>query len=131
MPAHNPSYTVSQLSSILEEAHASLNVYQELWDLKISHRKWDIQHRLLCTFPSGVEMEEFNHVQDTCAEIDEKINKLKSIIITIRPYWLSNDEISQITEESLKGLDSSYLEKMRALVDVDELCKQLQISLNN
>jgi hypothetical protein len=131
MPAHNPFYTVSQLSSILEEAHASLNVYQELWDLKISHRKWDIQHRLLCTFPRGVEMEEFHHVQDRCAEIDEKINKLKSIILTIRPYWLSNDEISQITEESLKGLDSSYLEKMRALVDVDELCKRLQISLNN
>ena len=76
-------------------------------------------------------MEEFHHVQDTCFEINEKINKLKSIILTIRPYWLSNDEISQITEESLKGLDSSYLEKMRALVDVDELCKRLQISLNN
>jgi len=131
MPAHNPSYTVSQLCSILEEAHASLNVYQELWDLKISHRKWDIQHRLLCTFPAGVEREEFNHLQDTCAEIDEKIIRLKKYILTIRPYWLSDDEVSRITEASLKGLKTTDLEKLRTLVDLDELCKQLKITLSN
>ena len=131
MTIHTPFYTVSQLSSILEEAYASLEVYQTLWDLKKAHREWDVRHRLLCTFPAGVEREEFNHLQDTCAEIDEKINKLKSIILTIRPYWLSDDEISRITEESLKGLEITDLEKLRALVDVDTLCKRLQISMNN
>ena len=131
MPSHNPFYTVTELSRIIEEAHASLDVYQELWDLKISHRKWDIRHRILCTFPAGVERDEFHHVQDTCAEIDEKIKKLKSIILMIRPYWLSDDEISRITEESLKGLEITDLEKLRALVDVDTLCKRLQISMNN
>jgi hypothetical protein len=131
MTIHTPFYTVSQLSSILEEAYASLEVYQTLWDLKKAHREWDVRHRLLCTFPAGVEREEFNHLQDTCAEIDEKINKLKSIILTIRPYWLSDDEISRITEASLKGLQTTDLEKLRTLVDLDELCKQLKITLSN
>ena len=131
MPAHNPFYTVTELSRIIEEAHASLDVYQELWDLKKWHRNWDVRFRLLCTFPAGVEREEFHHVQDTCAEIDEKINKLKSIILMIRPYWLSDDEISRITEGSLNGLEITDLEKMRSLVNLDEICKQLKITLNN
>jgi hypothetical protein len=128
MPTHNPFYTVSQLSSIIEEAHASLEVYEELWDLKKLHRKWDIHHRILCTFPAGVEMEEIYHVQDTCAEIDEKIRKVKSIILTIRPYWLSDEETSRITEESLNALESYQLEKLRALIDLDGLYKSLRVS---
>ncbi|NBO56357.1 MAG: hypothetical protein EBU84_17590 [Actinobacteria bacterium] len=60
-------------------------------------------------------MEEIRHAQDTCAEIDEKIHKLKSIILTIRPYWLSDEETSRITEESVKSLDSYQLENLRAL----------------
>ena len=60
-------------------------------------------------------MEEIHHAQDTCEEIDEKIQKLKSIILTIRPYWLSDEETSRITEESLNALETYQLEKLRAL----------------
>ena len=128
MPTHNPFYTVSQLSSIIDEAYLSLEVYQDLWELKKTHREWDIHHRLLCTFPAGIEMEEIHHAQDTCAEIDEKIHKVKSIILTIRPYWLSDEETSRITEESLNALESYQLEKLRALIDLDGLYKSLRVS---
>ena len=128
MTAHNPFYTVSQLSSIIQEAHESLEVYEELWDLKKAHRKWDVKYRLLCTFPRGIEIEEINHAYDTCAEIDEKINKLKVYILTIRPYWLSDEEISRITEVSLNALETPQLENLRALVDLDGLYKQLESS---
>jgi len=131
MPSYNSFYTVSQLSRIIEEVHASLEVYQKLWDLKKSHREWDVRHRLLCTFPAGVEREEFHHAQDTCFEINEKINRLKAYILRIRPYWLSDEEISRITEESLKGLEITYIEKLRAVVDLDDIYKRLKIIRNN
>lgn len=73
-------------------------------------------------------MEEIYHVQDTCAEIDEKIHKVKSIILTIRPYWLSDEETSRISEESLNALESYQLEKLRALIDLDGLYKSLRVS---
>lgn len=128
MPTQQPFYTVSQLSSIIDEAYLSLEVYQELWELKKAYREWDIHHRLICTFPTGIEMEEIHHAQDTCAEIDEKIHKLKSIILTIRPYWLSDEETSRITEESLNALESYQLEKLRSLIDLDGLYKRLRVS---
>ena len=128
MSTHNPFYTGSQLSRIIQEAHESLEIYEELWDLKKAHRKWDVKYRLLCTFPAGIEMEEINHAYDTCAEIDEKINKLKAYILTIRPYWLSDDEISRITEVSLNALEAPQLEKLHALVNMDVIYKQLESS---
>ena len=73
-------------------------------------------------------MEEIHHAQDTCAEIDENIHKVKSIILTIRPYWLSDEETSRITEESLNALESYQLEKLRALIDLDGLYKSLRVS---
>lgn len=115
MSTQQPFYTASQLSSIIDEAHVSLEVYQELWDLKQAYREWDIHHRMLCTFPRGIEIEEINHAYDTCADIDEKINKLKAYILTIRPYWLSDEETSRITEESLNALESYQVENLRAL----------------
>ena len=38
-------------------------------------------------------MEEIHHAQDTCEEIDEKIQKLKSIILTIRLMGLMKAEV--------------------------------------
>ena len=122
MPTQHPFYTASQLSSIIKEAHESLEVYQELWDLKKAYRQWDIHHRLICTFATGIEMEEIFRAQDTCAEIDEKIQKLKSIILTIRPYWLSDEETSRITEESLNALESYQREKLRELGWLSTTC---------
>lgn len=128
MTTHTPFYTASQLSRIIQEAHESLDIYEELWDLKKAHREWDVKYRLLCTFPVGIKMEEINRAYDRCIEIDEKINKLKAHTLTIRPYWLSEDEISRITEVSLNALEAPQLEKLRALVNMDVLYKQMQLS---